>query len=183
MVGPGAALTAGYSSSAETILTDRVKFRQTQECLAPDHVLVCKPVIQEAAGARPVIRQSTWCLQICVCTTWLCVEGRLRARSTMGKKMKAVYEEYEDMEGRYFVFLMSFIRFSGDYTSARCRHCTKIISKGPAGSLKKNLTTLGMVSHLNAMHPEAGISQGASEGPKKGNMRDLSLLNLHTLEL
>ena len=79
-----------------------------------------------------------------MCTTWLCVKGGLRAGSAMGKKVKAVYDEYEDVEDRYFVFLMCFIRFSGDYTSARCRHCTKIISKGPAGSLKKNLTTSGM---------------------------------------
>ncbi len=33
--------------------------------------------------------------------------------------MKAIYDEYEDMEGRYFVFLMCFIRFSGDYTRLR----------------------------------------------------------------
>jgi hypothetical protein len=67
---------------------------------------------------------------------------------------------------------MSFICFSGDDTSARCRRCAKIISKGPAGSLKKNLTTAGMESHLKAIHPEAAAACADRDAARKqiGNM-------------
>jgi hypothetical protein len=84
----------------------------------------------------------------------------------MAKKVKAIYDEYEEIEGRYFS-LCAFIWFSEDYTAVRCRHCPKTISKGPAGTAKKNLTTAGMENHLKAMHPEAAAACAAKDLSRK----------------
>jgi hypothetical protein len=84
----------------------------------------------------------------------------------MAKKVKAIYDEYEDIEGRYFSFC-DIDWFSGDHTSVRCRHCSKAISKGPAGTPKKNLTTAGMESHLKAVHPQAAATCAAKDVARK----------------
>ncbi len=84
----------------------------------------------------------------------------------MAKKVKAIYKEYEDIEGRYFSFC-DIDWFSGDHTSVRCRHCSKAISKGPAGTPKKNLTTAGMESHLKAVHPQAAATCAAKDVARK----------------
>jgi hypothetical protein len=59
--------------------------------------------------------------------------------------------------------VVTFWSCSGDYTKVRCLHCPKIISKGPSGTAKKNLSATGMETHLRALHPEAAAAATARD--------------------